>query len=284
MPSQLHEALLLLFRNDPRLAPELLREALHLELPAYTEARVESAELTDVQPAEYRADLVVLLYEERPVLGIVVEAQLSVDEHKRYAWPVYVVGLRARMRCPVCLLVVTADEGVARWARREIALGGGNTFQAFVLGPSGVPEISDEARAKATPELAILSVMAHGKDADTDKALQIALAAIAATVHLDATRMPLYFDLVLVSLSEAVRKSVEDMKQGKYEYQSDFARKYFSEGEARGRSVALLKLLQLRFGAVSDAVTTRVRSASLEELDLWTERVLSAESVEDVLR
>ena len=40
--------------------------------------------MTDVQPAEYRADLVVLLYDGKPVLGIVVEAQLSPDEHKRY--------------------------------------------------------------------------------------------------------------------------------------------------------------------------------------------------------
>ena len=60
MPSHLHEALLLLFRNRPALAPELLRSALHQELPAYTEARIESADLTDIQPAEYRADLVVL--------------------------------------------------------------------------------------------------------------------------------------------------------------------------------------------------------------------------------
>lgn len=58
MPSQLHEALLLLFRNRPALAPELLRDALHVELPQYTEARIDSADLTDIQPAEYRADLV----------------------------------------------------------------------------------------------------------------------------------------------------------------------------------------------------------------------------------
>jgi len=36
VPSQLHEALLLLFRNRPGLAPELLRDALHVELPQYT--------------------------------------------------------------------------------------------------------------------------------------------------------------------------------------------------------------------------------------------------------
>ena len=35
MPSYLHEALLMLFRNRPALAPELLRDALHVELPDY---------------------------------------------------------------------------------------------------------------------------------------------------------------------------------------------------------------------------------------------------------
>lgn len=120
MPSQLHEALLLLFRNRPTLAPELLRDALHVELPQYTEARIDSADLTDVQPAEYRADLVVLLWKGEPVLGIVVEVQLSADERKFYVWPVYVANLRARLKCPVCLLVVTADDATARWACKSV--------------------------------------------------------------------------------------------------------------------------------------------------------------------
>jgi hypothetical protein len=79
MPSLQHESLLLLFRNRPELAPELLRDALHVALPAYSEVRLESAELTDVNPAEYRADLVVLLVDGKPVLGIVLEVQLSPD-------------------------------------------------------------------------------------------------------------------------------------------------------------------------------------------------------------
>jgi hypothetical protein len=95
MVSQLHEALLLLFRNRPTLAAELLRDALHVELPEYTEARVDSADLTDIQPAEYRADLVVLLLNGVPVLGIVVEVQLQSDDRKQFVWPVYVANLRA---------------------------------------------------------------------------------------------------------------------------------------------------------------------------------------------
>ena len=116
MPSQLHEAILLLFRNRPTLAPELMRDALHCELPAYTEARIDSADLTEVKPAEYRADLVVLLLDGVPVYGIVVEAQLSADPRKKFVWPVYATSLRARLELPVSLLVITADEGTARWA------------------------------------------------------------------------------------------------------------------------------------------------------------------------
>jgi hypothetical protein len=71
MPSHLHEALLQLFRNRPELAPELLR-ALQADLPAYTGVRIDSADLTEIQPAEYRADLVVSLTDDAPILGIVV--------------------------------------------------------------------------------------------------------------------------------------------------------------------------------------------------------------------
>lgn len=40
MPSLHHESLLLLFRNQPRLAPRLLSEALQRSLPSCTSARV----------------------------------------------------------------------------------------------------------------------------------------------------------------------------------------------------------------------------------------------------
>lgn len=109
MPSRLHETLLQLFRNRPELAPELLSEALQIALPPYSEARIGSAELTDVQPTEYRADLVVQLYEGKTVLGIVIEVQLTRNEDKRFAWPAYAIGLRARNRCPVCVLVFTPN-------------------------------------------------------------------------------------------------------------------------------------------------------------------------------
>lgn len=292
MPSQLHEALLLLFRNRPALAPELLRDALRVELPPYTDIRVDSADLTDIQPAEYRADLVVLLLQGRPVLGIVVEVQLGSDEDKRYVWPVYAVNLRSRIRCPVCLLVIAPDDGVARWAAKPIDLGGGNRFSAWVLGSSGIPEVLDLTEAKADPELAVLSAMAHGRDADAGRAAQIAMAAQSAAIGLDAERARLYFDLVMHSLSEAARRAFETMDPAKYEYQSEFAKKYYgqgkaegrAEGKAEGRSEIVLRQLALRFGALPEAIRARIRDASFEELDGIAERLLTAATLDEALR
>lgn len=295
MPSQLHEALLLLFRNRPALAPELLRDSLHLELPAFTEARIDSADLTEIQPAEYRADLVILLLDGVPVHGIVIEAQLSPDERKRFVWPAYAVNLRARLELPVCLLVVTVDEATASWASRAVDVGGGNTFRPLVIGPAGVPEVVDEAHARADPELAVLSAMAHGQDADSSRAAQIAVVAQLASLGLDEDRARLYFDLVLASLSEAARRELRAMDPVKYEYQSDFAKRYVAqgraegkaegkaEGEIKGRSELLLRQLTRRFGALPPTVTARLAATPVDELDAIGERLLSAQTLDDAL-
>lgn len=72
MPSMRHECLVDLFKNRPSLAAEILVEVLRIALPAYSEARVVSIDLTETQPAEYRADVVVLLLNDgKPVqLGV----------------------------------------------------------------------------------------------------------------------------------------------------------------------------------------------------------------------
>lgn len=279
MPSLLHEALLMLFRNRPALAPELLRDTLHISLPDYTDVRIDSADLTNIQPAEYRADMVALLLHGDPVLGIVLEMQLGKDENKRYAWPAYVVNLRARIRCPVRLFVIAAEESVARWASKAIDLGGDNWFKPCVLRLSEVPEVTNEEQARRDPELAVLSTLGHADDRDPRKSASIALAAWAASVDLEVERSKLYCDLVWNSLSEAARRALSKMDAKKYEYQSEFARRYV----AQGRMDLLLKLLSKRYGAVSAAVATRIRKATASELDAIAERVLTANTLDEAL-
>ena len=285
MPSLQHESLLLLFRNRPELAPELLRDALHVALPVYSEVRLESAELTDINPAEYRADLVVLLVDGKPVLGIVVEVQLSPDPRKRFTWPVYVAGLRARLKCPACVLVVTPTEDVARWCRQPIDMGPGSALSPLVIGPASVPVIDSVAAAERDPELAVLSVIAHG---DETHAEVLGRAALLATLRLSDERQVLYSDLVFAALSEAARTALEDlMAGGTYEFQSEFAKKHQAkgraEGAAQGRAEALLAVLQARGLRVSDEVRARVLGCTdLAKLDAWVRQAVTVTSVDEL--
>jgi hypothetical protein len=212
---------------------------------------------------------------------------LSIDERKQFTWPAYVANLRARLTCPVCLLVVAGDEAVARWAARPVKIGAGNYFAPLVLRPACVPEITDASQAQNDPELAALSAITHGRDADIHKAAQIARAARAASSCLDEDRSVLYLDLILVSLSEAARGELEIMKPAGYEFQSDFARHYYAQGraagEAKGRAALVLRQLATRFGPLTQAVEGRIAEASVAQLDEIGERLLTAQTLDEAL-
>src|SRR4029078_8935087 len=80
MVSMAHEVLVDLFKNRPALGGELLSEALGGALPSYTEARLISIDLTQIKPAEYRADIVVLLLDgDVPTSVLIVGAHLGVE-------------------------------------------------------------------------------------------------------------------------------------------------------------------------------------------------------------
>ncbi|WP_437312330.1 hypothetical protein [Sorangium sp. So ce388] len=277
----IHEALLHLFRNRPALAAEVLRDTLGAPVPRFTEARIEPADLTEIVPVEHRADLVVLLLDGRPVLAIVVEAQLGRDPDKEYAWPSYLVGVRARYRCRACLLVATTDQAIATWSAEPIDLGPPDwVLRPYVLGPSAVPVVTDLADARARPEVAVLSVMAHGQSA---AGLTIAVAALTAAAGLDQERQDLYLDVVLSSLNEAARRSLEEKMKSGYEFQSDFARSYVAKGRQEGllegqreaAANAVLKVLEARGLEIPPEVSERVlASTDMTELDRWLRRAV----------
>ncbi len=297
MPTFVHDGLAQLFHDRPDLAPTLVRELLGVELPRYTDLALETADLKDIKPASRYADGVVVLRDEGvPVHALVLEVQLAIDADKLLSWPAYVTSLRSLHRCDVELLVVTPDRAVARWAAMPIRLGASNAFRALVLGPEQLPCITDLDRARASPELAVLSAMSHARD-EEELAVASALAATVAVSGLRSERALIYTDLVLAGLSDAVRRMVEGLMESKrYEYQSDFARRYFgagkaegmaegrAEGKAEGKAELLVKQLRLRFGGLSTEARERVAAATNEELDRWAERILTAESLDDVLR
>src|SRR5208283_2690950 len=106
---------------------------------------------------------------------------------------------RARYGAPACVLVVAPSAEVEAWARQPITLGpGGSVFKALVVGAGAVPRVTDEAAARAEPELAVLSAVVHGDEGEVG--LAIALAALEAAAPLAEPKAKLYFDVVMGAL------------------------------------------------------------------------------------
>ncbi|MFT3770017.1 MAG: hypothetical protein QM820_31705 [Minicystis sp.] len=277
-----HEILVDLFKTRPSLAAEILVEVLGISLPAYSEARLASIDLTEIKPAEYRADVVVLLVERNiPVRGIVVEVQLAADPRKRRSWPAYVSVAHAMHGCLVDLLVVAPDPEVAAWCAEPIPLGPpGFVLTPPVLGREAVPVVTDPAEAARRLELGMLSVMAHG---ETEQGGAIATALLPAIARLDEERARFYLDLLLNSVDEATRRALEAMMKG-YEYQSEFAKKYVAQGEAAAHARDVLTVLRVRGIAVSDAARERILAQKDPSvLERWLEKAAVATALADVL-
>jgi hypothetical protein len=142
--------------------------------------------------------------------------------------------------------------------------------------------VTDPGTARASPELAVLSAMAHGSHPDREKVLRAMLAALQSLDHDHAS---LYADVVLATLPEATRHHLEAlMALGTYEYQSDFARRYFfqgkAEGEAKGEAKALLAVLAARGIEVTAEARARITGCTdLDQLDTWVRRAATASSI-----
>ncbi|GII89131.1 hypothetical protein Ssi03_71210 [Sphaerisporangium siamense] len=261
-----------------------------MKVPEYHEARIESGDLTQCPPVEYQADAVVTFSNGKPVLTVVVEVQRAVDHGKRWSWPVYLAAVRARARCPAILLVVCTDARTARWCAEPIEMGHpGWRLAPMVVSPEVVPVVTDPTEAIRVPELAVLSALAHGGDVGGQRVLEALLTALST---LEEGQAKLYADFVMMKLPEAASKQWEVlMAAGTYEYQSDFARKYFAEGKqegidegiAAGKADAIVMILSGRSIVVTQEARSRIESCTdVAQLDEWLQRALTAVTVEDL--
>ncbi|MEQ9498330.1 MAG: hypothetical protein RIT81_15765 [Deltaproteobacteria bacterium] len=254
MPSFLHEALIELFRADTSLAIDLCRRSLGAALPDFDGVRVAEATMNELAPAEYAADLVLMLeHHGAAVLAIVVEVQLRIDARKRWTWPVYGVNARARLRCPVLVLVVAPDPRVAAWAARSIALGGRSVFQTEVLSPHAIPAVEAGREALTHPELAVLSAVAHGNEPDGLKAVAAAFSGIA---RLELPEKRLYLALIDQALSVERRREVTEM--GLFELMEEYDRVYGPrDRKLREQAIAEGRALGLKLGEAEGRVAGR---------------------------
>lgn len=282
MPSMAHEVLVDLFKNRPALAAEILDEVLGVPLPAYSEAHIASVDLTQIQPAEYRADAVVALRDGQDTVRVViVEVQLAPDPGKRLSWPVYVTVSRTVHGCPATLLVVAPDPAVAGWCGEPIETGTpGFVLRPPVLHYTAVPAVTDTEEAARRPELGVLSAMAHGA---SEQGATVAAAVLPAVQRLDEDRAKLYTDLVYTSMNDAARRALEAKMIKGYEYQSDFAKKYVAQGRTEEKARDILTILQVRGVTVPDDIRERILAQQdLERLDRWLKRAVSASSAASI--
>ncbi len=180
MPSTKHEVLVDMFKQRPSLAAEVLRDCfeVHVDDGALATARIISATLTEPRPPEFHADVVVSLGEPPEAL-IVIEPQLKYDPDKQYSWPGYLGVLFSKHRCPVYLLVVTPGRATARKCAEPIDQGHpGLVLKPLVLGPEAFEPLTEPAAARASPELAVLSAMAHGRGPKGKAVAEAALSAL----------------------------------------------------------------------------------------------------------
>ena len=297
VPLQQHEMLVELFRDAPMLAGQLLAQHPDLALPAFDEAVVASPDLSKAAPTEYRADAVVTLVDDgEPVLEVIVEVQLAKDESKRRVWPAYVGSLYERTGRPVVLVVVCATRPMTRWAAKPILFGLPDlVLRPVVFGPAEVPVVTDPAVAEQSPELAVISVLAHGGDPDPNPVFAAFMVALKVVNHVKARQ---YNDFVLSMLPVLARVRLEEFMDAKdYVYTSDWHRRHIkqgleqgleqglAQGLAQGRAVAVLEFLDARGVKVPEDVGERISTCTdSAQLDAWIRRAATADTVEDLFQ
>jgi hypothetical protein len=301
MPSQLHEALVELFRERPMLAPELLGSVFGVAVSRDETVEIVAASFGEVRPPQYSADLVLAVGSGEHRIAIILEVQLDADlvdrDAKRGAWPRYAVWQWADTRSPTYLVVVTPSRRVERWAGEPIAIGHpGFVLVPLVLGPSNVPSLVDRERAQAMPELAVLVAVVHGHG---KHAVEGALRAVDAALAIEPEKRKLYVDVVLAALKPGARKQVEEIMIQNYEYQSEYARRYVqqgreegraqgreegkAEGKAEARAEGVLRVLEARGLSVPRTVAERILACrDLETLDVWLTRAVTVAQAEAI--
>lgn len=128
------------------------------------------------------------------------------DESKPRAWALANVLAHRRLRCPVFVLVISLDQGVARWADRTFDLGA-TTLRPLVVGPRDIPIVTDPARAAGICELALVSGIAHAKSRHAE-AIGTALHQLLADEPPERARQ--YWDLFLDAIDEDLRESLQE--------------------------------------------------------------------------
>jgi predicted transposase YdaD len=88
--------------------------------------------------------------------------------------------------------------------------------------------------------------------------------------------------VALLPEEEMIRMVDRLLEEDEWLLELPFQRRILAEGRRQGETEVLLRLLRLRFGALPEDVTSRLNAADAETLLRWSERVLSASTLDAV--
>lgn len=153
------------------------------------------------------------------------------------------------------------------------------------LRPDGIPKITDRDQARRDPQLAVLSVLAHGQG-DVETASAIGAAAAWAILPFPEDKRVVYSLLVEANLSEAARKAIE-MQAGLGNFFNEAQRQNYekgeAKGEAKGQAKALLLILANRGLTPTVEQQRQILACSdLATLERWLKHSLTVSSVDQL--
>jgi hypothetical protein len=303
MPSPQHDALVQLFRDRPQLAVEILRDLKGIDLPDTPLIRVENSTFNTRNSDDIEADVVIVQGPPpSPAHVIIIEIQKDKSKDPKQLAR-YAASAWLQLDCDVTVLVICATTAVAEYYAQPIDSGlTGYRPRAMVLGPGDIPAITDPHEAAAHPELAAMSVMAHGHDR---KVLEAFVAALA---EVPADHAPKYYDYSLSMSSPAVRRLLEEiMTSTAWPLYSSFAREHygrgFEEGTAKGKiegkaegkiegkiegkaeeaARAILVVLTARHLQIPDEARARIGTCTdLAQLETWLTRAATVGTIHEL--
>lgn len=290
-----------MFRVRPELAVEVLRELVGADVPLAGPVCVENNDFNDRPSKDFQPDTVITVGPPRePLHGIIIEVQQERSISKRGQLPRYAAALWLLLRCPVTVLCVCPDSDAAEWYAVPIPTDlPGYVFRAEVLGPGEIPAITDPDEAAARPEMAVMSVMAHGRRRPVVEGF------VRGLERMKTEHAPQYYEYAYSMAAPAVQRILgEIMASSTWPVYSPFAREHFgrgkdeglaegraegrdeglaegrAEGRAKGEAEAVLRVLAARRIEVSEEARARISAcADLRQLEAWLDRASVATSV-----
>jgi hypothetical protein len=286
MPSLQHEAPLEVIRQHPDVVADLLRRVLpHLPLPATVAAALGSADMSQVAPAQYLADTVVVLTDQqtrKPALAVVIEPQGRDRKTKRASWPVYLTtAIKANKVPRAILLVICWDPAEADRCRRVIRTG----HPGFDLYPIVVDPRTFPGRDGAGPYLTILAGATKAIDLGTPAGRDAVLAAIeqAGAGHADTAALT----TIMLGVADAAARRELEALMASPKYRSAFVDGLLQQGREQGAVKSkvedLIKVITARGLDLTKAQFKLVTScADLSQLAAWFDQALDAKTTDEI--